>query len=51
MSMNRRDATRSPGCMACSTSAKADPLLQTMATTGRRMILNHGLLPGGAKGT
>jgi hypothetical protein len=39
---------RSPGCTACSTSAKADPLLQTMATIGPPTIFNDGVLPGQA---
>ena len=42
---------RSPGCTACSTSAKADPLLQTMATIGPLAIFNNGVLPGGASET
>ena len=44
-------ATRSPGCMACSTSAKADSLLQAMATTGPPAILDYGVLAGGANET
>jgi hypothetical protein len=38
----RRGAARSPGWMACSTSAKADLLLQNMATIGPPAILNEG---------
>src|SRR5258707_6633026 len=37
--------------MACSTSAKADSLLQTMATTGPPAILDNGVLAGGANET
>jgi hypothetical protein len=46
--MNQLGATRSPGCMACSSSAKADPLLQTIATIGPPAIFNDGVLPGEA---
>jgi len=45
------DPARSPGCMACSTRPRTDPLLQTIATVGRFAILGEGVLPGGARGT